>query len=131
MPDVHFSFSLSLSLWKVLNIFPNCSLKKIFILLYVCVCGECMHARTSLCSEEGVGSLKLQAVIRCWELNWVLPVGGVSALTTHGAISPDLCILFLILSLFTESEACCIGQADRDPPVSAPSSAGVTDEWPP
>lgn len=47
----------------------------------MCVYARALDAHTSLCSEEGVGSPKLQAVMRCWELNLGPPIGGVSALT--------------------------------------------------
>lgn len=47
----------------------------------MCVYARALDAHTSLCSEERVGSLKLQAVMRCWELNLGPPIGGVSALT--------------------------------------------------
>lgn len=47
----------------------------------MCVYARALDAHTSLCSEEGVGSLKLQAVMRCWELNLGPPIGDISALT--------------------------------------------------
>lgn len=74
---------------------PIFILKKIFIL---CVC---------MCSEEEVGSLKLQAVMWCWELNLGPPIEGVCSYHTRSHFS-RLPSSFLMLSFCIEREARCI-----------------------